>query len=276
MKIPVDFSAHAVHGLSRVSWRSWLQPQAVPANTARLDVGLNPRLILGALLAITALLAAGHLAVQVAAFYLDIPYVYQGSRIYRFFDLAAEANLPTWYQGLALFTTAMLLALVALASFLQRLLFHAAYWLMLALGFLFLSFDELTQVHEALVKPVRRLMDIDGGLLTIGWVVPGAIAVGLVFVGFIPFLRSLPRATAIRFFVAGAIYVGGAIVLEAIGHATLPEDGERTFFFKMLAMFEEVAEKAGVAFFLYAILLYLGDHPISLHLGGAPKEGGSV
>lgn len=275
MKIPVVSPARAGQGLFRPSWRAWGRPEAIPAQTARLDIGLNPRLILGVLLTITVMLAAAHFAVQLTAFYLDIPYVYQGSRIYRAFDLAAEQNLPTWYQGLALFTTGMLLALVAVASFVQRFLFHAAYWLMLALGFLFLSFDELTQVHEALVKPMRRLMDIDGGLLTIGWVVPGAIAVGLVFIGFIPFLRTLPRATVIRFMFAGAIYVGGAIVLEAIGHATLPDDGERTFTFKMLAMFEEVAEKAGVAYFIYAILLYLRDHPISLHLGGSPEEGSS-
>jgi len=83
-----------------------------------------------------------------------------------------------------------------------------------------------------------------GGMATLGW------GIG---VGFIPFLRRLPRPTAGLFILAGAIYVGGAVGMEIIGE---PLDSD-TLTYNLLTAVEEGMEMCGVIVFMHALLRYM-------------------
>src|SRR3989442_12857301 len=65
-----------------------------------------------------------------------------------FFDFGAEQNLPSFFSGCLLLGGAVLFFLVSRARR-QRI------WLFLAGLFVFLSFDELFEVHEGLIQPIR-------------------------------------------------------------------------------------------------------------------------
>ena len=91
---------------------------------------------------------------------------------------AGEANVPTLYSSVALLSSSMLLAFIALAH--KRNGSSSLPWVGLALVFLFLSVDEIASIHEKLGGPVRELLGTSG-LLYFAWFIPYGIAL-LVFV----------------------------------------------------------------------------------------------
>src|SRR5690606_10570118 len=82
--------------------------------------------------------------------------------------------------------------------------------------FFFLSMDEFIQFHEQLIRPLRETLNTDGFLYN-AWIIPAGIAVFIVGLAYIPFLLHLPLKTKVQFFLAGCLYVAGAIGMEAIG-----------------------------------------------------------
>jgi hypothetical protein len=90
--------------------------------------------------------------------------------------------------------------------------------------------------------------------------VPGALFVLCVAAVYLPFLARLPARTRNLFFLAGFVYVSGAIGFEMISgrHAALYGDNNLTY--KLLAHVEESLEMAGLVALLYALLDYAGRH----------------
>src|SRR3989449_1118153 len=78
-----------------------------------------------------------------------------------FFDFGAEQNLPSFFSGCLLLGGAVLFFLVSRARR-QRI------WLFLAGLFVFLSFDELFEVHEGLIQPIRERFHLGGFLYFAG------------------------------------------------------------------------------------------------------------
>ena len=123
---------------------------------------------------------------------------------------------------------------------------------MLTIGFLLFSIDTVAGIHETINSLIDPNWAIGGGLLALG--------IGL---GFIPFLRRLPKRTAILFAVAGAIYIGGAVGVEIIGE---PLDAD-TIQYNLLTVLEEGMETFGVIFFIHVLLSYMRDSPASILQG---------
>ena len=94
---------------------------------------------------------------------------------------------------------------------------------------------------------------------------------------YVPFLRSLPKKTAILIFLAGTIYVAGALGLELIGGAMV-DKAERFspmyefgLVYEVVAATEELLELIGIATFIFALSDYASRHckRIGLIFGGS-------
>jgi hypothetical protein len=185
---------------------------------------------------------------------LSIPILGHG---FPLFDLDGEENFPSFFSANLLLFAAILLGFVALLhSKTQK--GYAFHWFFLSLIFVFLALDEFTEIHERInfwLKPVTHT----SGLLYAVWIIPyGVFGIVLLFAYF-KFLMNLPRKTAIRFVVAGVIYVTGALVMEALGERLSEKRLEGTFAFNASVVIEEVLEMIGSILFIYALLSYIAS-----------------
>lgn len=158
------------------------------------------------------------------------------------FDVDEEYNLPTWFSGSLLLITAQCIWMQARASRL-RVEKMTPYWYGLAIGFGFLSLDEVAGFHETL-----------NSLTPFSWAIPGAVFAALIGGAYLQFLFSLPRPLALRFFIGGAIYIGGAIGVELATEPFLENDALDTLAYNLSTSLEEGMEMSGVLVFLSALL----------------------
>ena len=173
----------------------------------------------------------------------------------RMFDFNEEASIPTFYAVIQLLAAACLLLVIARIER-QKGYRHWFYWMILAVGFLYLAADELAAIHEKLNRPLRHLFDLSPNAAA--WVVAGGVSVAVVAICFIPFLRALPTRYACLFLAAGFIYVGSAVGVETL--SSLMGYGELYTLadaYDWLQSAEEVGEMAGNALFIYALVYYL-------------------
>lgn len=139
-----------------------------------------------------------------------------------------------------------------------------------------MSVDEMTAIHEH-YSNLMHLLPNPYGLLRYGWVVIGiAIAIVVALVS-IPFLRRIPRKTALRLMIAGSLYVAGAIGVEMIESAIF-EPGPESSLYITLVCIEETAEIVGMLLALRAMLYHLTDDvPVRLSLRrGGDRTAGSA
>ena len=173
-----------------------------------------------------------------------------------FFDainLDEEFNLTAIYSGL----------LLCLCSFFLRQIstickkVERKNWILLSRVFLFLSFDEVFQIHELFV--ISGLRQYVHPALASIWVIPYGILFLLFSCRFVPFFLGLCGRISILSLVSGGVYVTGAIAMEAL-NSWLVRTGQISrsgFYYEAISGFEELFEMLGVIIFLYAILLEL-------------------
>ena len=175
-----------------------------------------------------------------------------------FFSLViAEGKVPTWFSGATLLACGLLLALISAAKYRDRDAYRL-YWLMLSATFFYISFDEMTTVHEGVGPALGEVLGVNSVALG-GWVVPGLIALSAFGLTFVRFVLHLPSRSRVLFVIAGSTYVLGALGLEIVGRvylATSPDD----LTYGIIATVEEVLEMGGIVIFVYALLDYLENH----------------
>ncbi|BAN01751.1 hypothetical protein YM304_14370 [Ilumatobacter coccineus YM16-304] len=180
-------------------------------------------------------------------------------------NLGIDTAIPTWFAALLLFMSAVALLVVyrTSAAIDPR---NGRHWLGLSVIFALLSIDEVAAIHEWVGD--QGLIENRTGVLYYQWVVVGiafVIAVGLVY---LPFLARLDRRSRNLFVLSGALYVGGAVLMEmvnaAVGSAT--EDGERGLQYALQTGVEELFEMVGAAVFLYSVLDVLARRSVSVHI----------
>ncbi|MGC5222140.1 hypothetical protein ACPW96_06010 [Micromonospora sp. DT81.3] len=158
-----------------------------------------------------------HRATQFAGFWLDVN---------------NERNLPAWYSTVLLAVVALVASDVARVERSFRLSPWWS-WAFLSATFLYLSLDELIQMHE-------------GSSIVSALLLPLVIVFALATA---PLLWKLPRRIAYQVAAAGVIFVGGSAGMEFIGQ--LPAGSNQ-----VLVHLEEAAEMIGVAIILAAIAQY--------------------
>lgn len=187
----------------------------------------------------------------------------------RLFDLDQEMNVPTVYSTLAILICSALMAVIA-RSELMLGSGHGRSWRLLSLIFLGLALDELLSFHEEVTGRV------DIGMLNrfmrFSWVVVGGCLVLVVVVAFGRFFLRLPPMTRRLFLLAGLLFVGGSIGLEAIGGYYGGPGRQDSLPYVIVAHVEEVLEMAGIVVLIYALLSYLRrvtpTVAVKLHIDG--------
>jgi len=167
------------------------------------------------------------------------------------FNPDQEGNIFTWYN------TALLLAnglLLLLAARLWRPTDGRISRAMTLLGglFILLSLDEMVSIHERLGRDVSRIAI--GEEIVYAWIFPGAVFVLVVAVYVLSAFRRLPRPVLGQMIVAGAIFVAGAIGVEAIGWATIVKNDGWTYGYVLLTWLEESFEITGLTVFFLAMV----------------------
>jgi hypothetical protein len=193
--------------------------------------------------------------------------------VMRLFDVNSEGNVPTWFSSMLLMGCALAAALLAALG--RRAGGRdARYWVALAAVLSLLSLDEAAGLHERLGGPAAEVLgDATRGPLHFAWVVPGLVLALVVGLAFLRFVVRLPPSTRRLVVTAAALYLTGAVALEAIGGIVLEDQGDRAAYLLVTAA-EEGLEMAGSVLLLYAALRLLRLRPDAggYHLSTADPE----
>lgn len=167
-----------------------------------------------------------------------------------FLSLSYESNLPTWYAASLLLSCAILLGVIAgdAGAHLRR------HWWALAILFAYISLDESAELHERLGGLIGT-----GGVLYFDWVIPAAVIVMAIGLAYVPFLRRLPAAARRHFVIAGAIYVGGALIMELPLGWWTERAGPDNLTYALIDWVEETLELTGITWFLTALISYRAE-----------------
>jgi hypothetical protein len=169
------------------------------------------------------------------------------------FDFNTEKNIPTFYSALALLFSSILLFLIAIYNKKYNLKYYS--WILLSIVFLFLSFDEILELHEHFVRLTQRLLSLSG-FGTAYWTIPYLIATIILFLSLVRFLKELPIRTLKLFVLAGIIFIAGSVGMEIFGGRVEEIIGRQNIAYVFLYTIEEILEKIGVIIFIYALTSY--------------------
>jgi len=165
-----------------------------------------------------------------------------------------EANLPTYFSALVLLGDAILLAFIAYGS--KALGEKFWHWIGLSGIFVFISLDEMIQIHEQLRAPMEALFSTSG-LLYFAWFIPYVGMVAIIGIAYFKFMMRLPKNILKLFILAGVVFVSGAVGMEMIGGMHAEIHGEETLTYALMYNFEEFLEMSGAAIFFYALISYI-------------------
>ena len=195
------------------------------------------------LVAVAVVLLAVHAALTVYHYRVDeITWL-----VRQLFDVDEENNLPSWFSGFLLLNPAFFLWLCARRKRAEGDPW-SRHWQILALGFLLLSIDEVAGLHESVNSSIEMSWAWGGGLIA---------AVG--GLAYLPFLRALPRRTAVGFVVAGLLFVGGAVGVELYTDRFADARQLDTLAYNLWTLPEEGLEMGAVILFVAALLAYMRD-----------------
>ncbi len=182
-----------------------------------------------------------------------------------FFELVnfdKEANIPTCYSAFVIFLCSMVLFVLGSHYWKETHKFKY-HWVVLALLFLFLAFDEIMQIHERLVYIFRDIFNATG-FFFFSWVIPALVLLPVLLLCYIKFLLDLPKETARLFLISGGVYVLGVVGLEMVSAKiyfnntrVLLLEEPRNLMYETAVMLEESLEMLGMALFLFALLSFL-------------------
>ncbi len=171
-----------------------------------------------------------------------------------------EGNLPTVFSALLLAAASAALTLAAATAWRNRAP-DVSRWAILALGFLYLAFDEGAALHERLRAPLFAFLghsaEAEGSEAY--WVIRALGAMAVLVLVFGKFLLRLPVRTRRTFVIGGALYFAGAAGLDIVGRLWALSHGVQNLTYVFFATLEESLELAGVIVLIYGVLAYVGE-----------------
>lgn len=233
-------------------------------------VRLHARTVLRVLLAINALLVIGFLVTK----FFPTP----SRAINRTFDLSEEASIPAWYSGAMLLTAGLLALLRCMQLRASDVASHWKAYLVIGAALVFLSADEVAQLHETLSGTMHRRAGIEAGVLVsaeiwdlvtfVIYFVAGLILFALLRRDMLALLRESRGRAAL---IAGAIvFVVGAVVIDQVY-----EGGSQTFSRIRVAL-EDGMELTGAALIVYGVLVKLSAVSLQVVTSSARQPTGAA
>jgi hypothetical protein len=217
-----------------------------------MEIKTSPERIARSMALVVAVLLALDIAASVSRFFLGFD-----AKIVYAFSFGWEKSFPTYISGVFLLFCAVLLAIASAGSW-KAAEKYRVHWCVLSAIFVFLSMDEMLEIHEALIVPVRQALHLRG-MLRFAWVIPyGAFLIVFVF-AYRRFLRDLPVKSRNLFMAAGAVYVLGALGVELLGARHYDLHGGDNFAYVMIQTVEELLEMSGLTIFAYGIADLIRD-----------------
>jgi hypothetical protein len=193
-------------------------------------------------------------------------------KLVKLFYLDLEQNIPSFFSMLILLIASALLTVITILKKKQKAS-YVTEWSILSIGFFYMAFDEIMEIHDKLVAPLQALLGHQNlGIFNFAWVIPGIILVSFLGIYFLRFFINLPPKTRLWFFIAGFMFVGGSIGLELIEGVIAEKSGMETFSYYTLVTIEETLEMLGVIVFIWALLEYLADNYKELKLKFGASE----
>ena len=177
-------------------------------------------------------------------------------------NLDMELTLPTIYSVMLLFLTALILAFISRQKFIEKETYRW-HWLFLSAGFLVMTFDEGSSIHELVTMPLRSLLG-DGlpGFLLFAWIIPALLIVLVLAFVYLRFFLALPRQTRKLLLISSGLYLAGAIGMEMVGGQYADIHGIKNLTYNILVTIEETLEMTGIVCGIYTFLDYLkGQYP---------------
>lgn len=220
-----------------------------------MTVRLKPRMVAWWLAASIVVLTALNLGAAALVHGFDVD---DRLGILRLVDFNSEANIPTLFQTFLLFGCAGMLFIIGHAKRQDGDRFRG-YWLLLALAFLYLGFDEGSEMHELATAPARLLV-APIGVFRLTWVVVAIPIVTMFALGYLRFLKHLAPFYRRAFLACGAVFVGGAVGVEMLGGVYLDHSDSYDGGYALITTTEELLEKSAIAAFFVTLLAYARDH----------------
>lgn len=178
--------------------------------------------------------------------------------VLQLFDFNTENSFPTLYSFIILLLSAALLGLIGMLARQQGM--RGRGWFILSLVFLFLAIDETLMIHEAIMVLVRESFNTTG-IFYYAWIIPYSFLLVLLIFSLLPFIIKLPSDTRRNFFLAGFIFVSGAIGIEALtGWHVTAVGGDKNLVYEILYTIEELLEMVGIVLFIYALLNHISRY----------------
>ncbi len=237
-------------------------------NQARVDaydslaqVNLSPNSLLRSLLKIVAVVVLSHVVVHLASAAFDIASTPLAG-FFRFFDMGAEANFPTYISALSLLFASLLCLLIARQdSLISRS--RRRGWMGLAIGLFLMSFDEAAMIHDGVVGVfLEQAFGTGEGVFRYTWYIPYIPLMFVLALVYIPFFRRLPARYSSLFVLSGVVYFGGALGLEMLESYGTSAGGFFLYGRNMtglLRLCEESLEMLGIVILIYSLARYLAD-----------------
>lgn len=187
--------------------------------------------------------------------YANVQELPKGLRLFvKLLNVDLEANLPTYFSALVLLGDAILLAFIAYGS--KALGEQFLHWIGLSAIFVFISLDEMIQIHEQLRAPMEALFNTSG-LLYFAWFIPYLALVVIIGIAYFKFMMRLPKKILKLFILAGVVFIFGAVGMEMLGGMHAEVHREKNLTYALMYSFEEFLEMSGAAIFFYALISYI-------------------
>ena len=172
-------------------------------------------------------------------------------------DVDRELTIPTIFSVVLLFSTALVLYAIAVLKKKRKDKFTWS-WYVLALGFLYMAFDEGSSIHELTTMPIRRALGEKlPGFLSFAWLIPGISVILIVAIIYLRFYFSLPKRTKKLMLLSAIVYLGGLVGIEMIGGNYASIYGIKNLTYNLIVTIEESLEMAGMVLFIYTLLDYI-------------------
>lgn len=234
-----------------------------------MTIQLTPNSVSKFMLSIIALLALMHITQMSLYYYFDDEDVFDWIKL---LDFDYEGNLPSLYSAMALAFSSLLLALITTHHKQAQQPYLA--WLGLALIFLFLALDEGAAIHEKIGDLTEDYVIDTDGYLYFEWVIPYAILMLVFVISYTRFLFRLPKDIAIQFFIAGTMFLTGAMGLEMLSAQEADTHHTNTVTYSVLYTIEELLEMTAIVVFVNGLLKYIHRemHSVTFSIHTNSKE----